>query len=162
MSEDILDQVHRDILNLQIEQGIKTVEDLDFGSREYPFVYKGMSIEEYWIERVYHGHHLEEVANGTYRPLWKQRRDELQKIFISSIASVDCEREFIVSSLTLMNTDELRRKVIEFIYKNPNASKRDLQVVMAFFSAGKEYDPAMLNSADDIANSEKSERDECG
>ncbi len=38
MSEDVLDQVHRDILNLQIEQGIKTVEDLDFGSREYPFV----------------------------------------------------------------------------------------------------------------------------
>ncbi|MDD6197439.1 MAG: hypothetical protein PUB12_11295 [[Clostridium] aminophilum] len=74
MSDDILDQIYRDILNLQIEQGIKTVEDLDFGSREYPFVYEGMSIEEYWIERVYHAHHLQEVKNCTYRPLWKPSR----------------------------------------------------------------------------------------
>lgn len=79
VSEDILDQIHRDILNLQIERGIKTVEDLPFCSREYPFVYKGMSIEEYWIERVYHGQHAKEVVDGTYRPLWQQRRDELQK-----------------------------------------------------------------------------------
>lgn len=157
MSEDIMDQVHRDILNLMIEQGYRTVEDLSLCSREYPFIYKGMSIEEYWIERVYYSKHLKELVNGTYRPLWQQRQDELQKKFISSVATVDCEKEFIVSSLTLMDTDELRSKVIEFIDKNPNISKKELQTVMAFFSVGKEIDHSLLKSVNDNIDPEKSE-----
>ena len=38
MTKDILDQIYRDIINIQIEQGIRTVDDLPFIAREYPFV----------------------------------------------------------------------------------------------------------------------------
>ena len=69
MSYNNLDQVYSDILNLQIEQGIRTVEDLPFIAREHPFVYKGMGIEEYWGERVYYSQHVTEIKNGTYCPL---------------------------------------------------------------------------------------------
>lgn len=52
---------------------VKTVEQLPPTYWEYPFLYKGMSIEEYEKEREYHGTHMKEVHSGVYKPLWKQR-----------------------------------------------------------------------------------------
>lgn len=52
---------------------IKTVDDLPYIMKEFPFIRDGMTIAEYEEERDYWGMHLEEVKNGTYIPLWKQR-----------------------------------------------------------------------------------------
>ena len=54
----------------------KTVEDLDPRLREYPFVYKGMTIEEYDKEKEYYGKHWSEVHEGKYKPLWVQRGEK--------------------------------------------------------------------------------------
>ena len=50
-----------------------TIDDWDARLLEYPFVYKGMTVEEYEKEKEYWGKHLEDVKNGTYSPLWKQK-----------------------------------------------------------------------------------------
>lgn len=41
---------------------------------EYPFVRKGMTVDEYEAEKEYYGKHLKEVRDGTYLPLWKQKK----------------------------------------------------------------------------------------
>ncbi len=52
----------------------KTVDDMPGGMREYPFIYPGMSIEEYCKERNYYYENWpHKVHEGTYEPLWKQR-----------------------------------------------------------------------------------------
>lgn len=55
----------------------KVVEVFPFGMLEYPFIRKDMTVEEYEIEIEYWGHHLEEVMAGTYKPLWKQKKEGL-------------------------------------------------------------------------------------
>lgn len=40
---------------------------------EYPFIRDDMTEEEYEQEYNYYIHHLEDVKNGTYQPLWMQR-----------------------------------------------------------------------------------------
>ncbi len=53
------------------------MEDDDFtlGMMEYPFYYKGMTLEEWKKERQYMAEHLDDVKKGTYRPLWKQKEN---------------------------------------------------------------------------------------
>lgn len=80
--ENKLDKIHEDIVDLQIERGIKTVEDLSFGDLEFPFIYKGMLIRDYWIERVYYAKHLDDVHNLTYKPLWQQRGEKRERLII--------------------------------------------------------------------------------
>lgn len=70
MVEDNLDQVYIDIIDEMKNQGINVVEDLPYISLEYPFLYKGMTIDEYWRERAYYS---TQIKNPDYRPLWKQR-----------------------------------------------------------------------------------------
>lgn len=52
----------------------KTIDEWDSRLLEYPFVYEGMTEEEYHKEKAYWGSHLKEVKAGTYLPLWKQTR----------------------------------------------------------------------------------------
>lgn len=50
-----------------------TIDGWDARLLEYPFVYEGMTVEEYETEKEYWGSHLDDVKNGTYSPLWKQK-----------------------------------------------------------------------------------------
>lgn len=52
---------------------IKTIEQLDPIMLEYPFLYKGMTIDAYNEEKQYYGDHWSDVHKGKYTPLWKQR-----------------------------------------------------------------------------------------
>ena len=76
MAENDLNQVYIDIINGMQNQGIKVVEDLPTISLEYPFIYKGMPIEEYWRERAYYSG---QIKNLDYKPLWKQRGEKHDK-----------------------------------------------------------------------------------
>ena len=60
-------------------EGIKTVEQLEPIMLEYPFLYKGMTIDAYHEEKDYYGEHWSEVHAGTYKPLWKQRGEVHEK-----------------------------------------------------------------------------------
>lgn len=51
-----------------------TIDDWDYRLLEYPFVYEGMTVEEYHKEKEYWGSHLKEARDGTYLPLWKQNK----------------------------------------------------------------------------------------
>lgn len=51
-----------------------TIDDWDYRLLEYPFVYEGMTVEEYHKEKEYWGSRLKEVRDGTYLPLWKQNK----------------------------------------------------------------------------------------
>ena len=51
-----------------------TIDDGAYRLLEYPFVYEGMTVEEYHKEKEYWGSHLKEVRDGTYLPLWKQNK----------------------------------------------------------------------------------------
>lgn len=57
-----------------MEKQIDTIDNYNPRALEYPFVRKGMSVEEYEKERDYWGTHLKEVKEGTYVPLWKQKK----------------------------------------------------------------------------------------
>lgn len=74
-----LDETYKDIVRLLKEDGCTTVEDLPYSDLEYPFIYKGMSVEDYWKERVYYGTHWDDIRKGTYEPMWKQRGEEHER-----------------------------------------------------------------------------------
>ena len=40
---------------------------------QYPFVYDGMTVEEYFKEKQYYGENYSNVLSGKYVPLWKQK-----------------------------------------------------------------------------------------
>lgn len=42
--------------------------------KEVPFWRDDMSVEEYEKERTYMIEHWDDVKNGTYTPLWKQKK----------------------------------------------------------------------------------------
>ena len=67
-----------------------------------------------------------------------ERDPKLERIFIMAMAEISKDKEFIVSSLTLMNTDEMRLKVLHYLYDNENAIKSDVMKKMAYISVGKE------------------------
>lgn len=48
--------------------------DLFLKIAEYPFIRPDMTPEEFAEELMYLGEHYEEYKNGTYKPLWKQRK----------------------------------------------------------------------------------------
>ena len=54
----------------------ETIDNWDARLLEYPFIYEGMTVEEYNKEKAYWGSHLEEVRAGTYLPLWKQNQKQ--------------------------------------------------------------------------------------
>lgn len=58
----------------------KTVEDLMPIMLDYPFVYKGMTIEKYEEEKAYWGKHLDDFRNGSYKPLWVQNGEQHEDI----------------------------------------------------------------------------------
>lgn len=39
---------------------------------QYPFVYEGMTVGEYFREKEYYGANYSKVLSGEYIPLWKQ------------------------------------------------------------------------------------------
>lgn len=45
-----------------------------YGMMEAPYWKDGMSIEEYEAERKYYYDHIEDVKNGTYKPLWLKKK----------------------------------------------------------------------------------------
>lgn len=61
----------------------------------------------------------------------------LQQIFIMAVADVYNNKDFIVSALTLMKTDEQRKKVLDYLKSNETATRNDLEEKMAFISVGK-------------------------
>ena len=64
------------------------------------------------------------------------RDKELEKDFIRTLATKCRDRDFIISSLTLMDEDEMRKKVIQYIHDNPQATVSDIKVNMAFINVG--------------------------
>jgi len=55
------------------DEAKRTVDDWDHRLLEYPFVRKGMTVEEYEKEKSYYfSVPLSDHKNGTYKPLWKQ------------------------------------------------------------------------------------------
>ncbi|MCR4924181.1 MAG: hypothetical protein K5931_09275 [Lachnospiraceae bacterium] len=62
-----------------------------------------------------------------------------QKKFVHALAShINCpDRDFLGSSLALMNTKEKRQIVIDYIQDHPDATKSDLEEVMLYISIGK-------------------------
>lgn len=56
------------------EEPKKTIDDWPFIMREYPFVRKGMTEEEYFKEKEYYSSmSIEDLKSGSYTPLWKQK-----------------------------------------------------------------------------------------
>ena len=49
--------------------------EFSFSMKEYPFYYKGMTLEEWKKERQYMSEHLDDVRTGKYKPMWKQKED---------------------------------------------------------------------------------------
>ena len=44
---------------------------------EYPFVRKGMTEEEYYAEKAYYlSRPIDDLKNGLYIPLWKQKENK--------------------------------------------------------------------------------------
>lgn len=54
-----------------------------------------------------------------------------------AVADVYNNKDFIVSALTLMKTDEQRKKVLDYLKSNETATRNDLEEKMAFISVGK-------------------------
>ena len=77
MMPDIkLDKVYEDVIADMLSKGYRTVEDLPAVAPNYPFLYKGMPIREYWIERLYYSAKMKDLS---YRPLWVQRGEVHEK-----------------------------------------------------------------------------------
>ena len=52
------------------------IDNWDLRLLEYPFVRKGMTAKEYDEEKAYMlSRPLEEIKQGLYKPLWKQREE---------------------------------------------------------------------------------------
>lgn len=66
-----------------------------------------------------------------------ERDAKLQQIFIRAIADITDDKNFIVSALTLLDTDEQRVKLIDYMRTNKELTKKDLQKKMAYISVGK-------------------------
>lgn len=51
------------------------IDDMDPILWQYPFVRldRTMTMKEFEMERKYYGEHLEDLEEGTYKPLWKQK-----------------------------------------------------------------------------------------
>lgn len=49
--------------------------DLFLKIAEYPFKRPDMTPEEFEEELMFSGEHYEEYKNGTYKPLWQQRKE---------------------------------------------------------------------------------------
>ncbi len=74
--KQIKKSVH-DLVQSFREKGCKTIDDVH-AFKEYPFVYDGMSLDEYEKELIYYYRHtIEEIHSGKYVPLWKQERDQI-------------------------------------------------------------------------------------
>lgn len=50
--------------------------DFTPGMKEWCFYHDGMTLEEFEAKYEYLGEHLDDLRNGTYRPLWKQRMSD--------------------------------------------------------------------------------------
>lgn len=61
---------------------------------------------------------------------------KLEELFIIAISEIYDNKDFIISALTLMNTDEQRRKILNYLIENENVSKSDLKRKMAYISVG--------------------------
>lgn len=62
------------------------------------------------------------------------RDREIEKEFIKKIASVVQNKDFIVSSLRLMDDDAKRKEVITYINKHPNVSKKEIESKMFYIT----------------------------
>ena len=59
---------------------------------------------------------------------------EIEKKFIRKLASVVQDKDFIVSSLRLMDNDTKRNEVISYINKHPNTSKKEIETKMFYIT----------------------------
>lgn len=59
---------------------------------------------------------------------------EIEKEFIQKIASVVQNKDFIVSSLRLMDDDVKRKEVIDYINKHPNVTKKEIEAKMFYIT----------------------------
>ena len=66
-----------------------------------------------------------------------ERNSDIEKAFIKSIAQKVHDIAFIQSALNMMNTDEKRKKIIDYINKNPEVSRQDIDIKMFYISIGK-------------------------
>ncbi len=51
----------------------ENTEWASYSLKEAPYWRKGMTVEEYEVEREYYYKHIEDVKEGKYKPLWKQK-----------------------------------------------------------------------------------------
>ena len=61
---------------------------------------------------------------------------KLEELFIIAISEIDDNKDFIISALTLMDTDEQRRNILNYLIENENVSQSDLKEKMAYISVG--------------------------
>ena len=59
-----------------------------------------------------------------------ERDKELEKDFIRILATKCRDGDFIISSLTLMDEEEIRKEVIQYIHNNPQATVSDINEKM--------------------------------
>lgn len=62
------------------------------------------------------------------------RDREIEKELIKKLASAVKNRDFIISSLRLMDDDAKRIELIEFLNKHPKATKNEIEVKMFHMS----------------------------
>ncbi len=60
-----------------MEDPNEIIDDWPLYMREYPFVRKGMTAREYYEEKEYYlSGTIDDLKNGRYKPLWKQREEQ--------------------------------------------------------------------------------------
>ena len=62
---------------------------------------------------------------------------EIKKDFICALAKVVHSESFLSSALRLMDSDEKRKLIIEYLQENPAANKKDIEEKMFYLSIRK-------------------------
>ena len=63
-----------------------------------------------------------------------ERNRKIEKEFIRRMAMHVQNESFIISSLRLMDTDELRINIIEYLKKHPTADRREIEGKMFYLA----------------------------
>ncbi|MCR5419308.1 MAG: hypothetical protein K6E84_10360 [Lachnospiraceae bacterium] len=73
-----------------MEEARKTIDNWDHRLLEYPFVRKGMTVEEYEKEKAYYfSVSMEDLKKQRYKPLWKQREESNGGSYMSKTLDID-------------------------------------------------------------------------
>jgi hypothetical protein len=63
--------------------------------------------------------------------------NKIEKQFVITLTRF-CDKSFIISALHLMNTDEKRKAIIDYVINNPDVTQKEVDEKMFYISIGKE------------------------